>query len=527
MENRDNVVQCETKKNDILFQLFSKIPSHLWVAIVSGIVAGFMTHFYMLTHKLPNWDEINNIRGYGSGAAWGRWFLRYVRPLSGEWSVPSINGVLAIIIVVAASCFVIEALNLKSVTSAILVPVMMVTFPGFASTMTFMFTVNSYAIGILLACLGAFFLRKVRFGWIVALLSFTLCMGIYQSYICLAAGILVAGMCLDSFEKLPIKETLQSGLKYIGTLAASMVGYVLITKTLTTKLDDSHGISQMGQIELLRLPRLIMRCYKRILEFFTYKPYSYVSKELQFINVLVCIIGIVIFIWLIVKIKIYNEKGRLFLLLFLAAMLPLALASIYALAPEMQDAALTILYQYFFIYVFLLALAEKLASVATGKNRIESGVLILATGLLILVGYHNYLITNEAYFRMDIAFQRSTAYYNRIIMSMESLEGYEYGDAVAITGNCYPERYPVASLDIGDERFTEFSGIATENGMLTPGVRRNFVRIYLGIELPEIEQETIDSIVEMQEYKEMPVYPKEGSIRKIDDIWIVKLSEKP
>ena len=185
---------------DYIQHILKKIPVNLWIAFASGMGLGLLTHFYMLTHKLPNWDDINNLRGYGSGAAWGRWFLRYIRPLSGEWSVPSINGVLAIFIISVASCFVLAALNLKSFTSAMLVPAMMVTFPGFASTMTFMFTVNSYALGVLMACVGAYCVRKIKFGWIPGILLFVLSMGVYQSYICLAAGILVTALCLDCFE---------------------------------------------------------------------------------------------------------------------------------------------------------------------------------------------------------------------------------------------------------------------------------------------------------------------------------------
>ena len=156
--------------------------------------------------------------------------------------------------------------------------------------------------------------------------------------------------------------------------------------------------------------------------------------------------------------KLYQDKIKTLFVLILAMLIPLSLASIYLLAPNTQDAALTMLYQYFMIYVLVVALIEKM-SFSQGKT-----IRILcqtATIILLLVGYHNYLITNEAYFRMGMAYERVSAYYNRIIVKVEEQPGYKYGDKLAILGNAYPERYAVAASDIQDERFDDFSVITS------------------------------------------------------------------
>ena len=511
--------QSDEKKIDMLATVWNKIPQNIWVGLVAGIVSGLATHLYMLMHKLPNWDEINNIWGSGSGDSWGRWFLKYVRPLSGNWSVPAINGLLTIIIISISSCFILLALDLKSKTSSVLIPIMAVTFPGLTSIMTFMFTSNSYAMGILLVCIGAYFVTRFRFGWIFAIVLFTCSMGIYQSYICLAAGILVLGLMLNLMRNQSIQSILKKGVISLITLAVSLLAYLVISKTRTT-LTDSQGISEMGQVSLLQIPRLIMRCYKRIAEYFVLEPFSFVSREMWILNILVCSIGILLFFFFLWCNKKVWEKERIILTIIAGLLVPLAIASIYLLAPNTQDAAMTMLYQYFMIYVAVIALVE----ISSGK--IAMTLSILAVLLVGLVGYHNYLITNEAYFRMGMAYERVSAYYNRIVMSVEMQPDYEYGEPLLILGNAYPDRYRVAGYDMQDERFDEFSGVATENGMLTEGVRTNFLRIYLGLEIPVVELDEIEDLKEKKEYREMAVYPKKGSIQEIDGIWIVKIYEE-
>ena len=75
------------------------------------------------------------------------------------------------------------------------------------------------------------------------------------------------------------------------------------------------------------------------------------------------------------------------------------------------------------------------------------------------------------------------------------------------------------------EDLRTFSGIALENGMITSGARDNFIRYYVGFNVLKLSEDEKKKIAETQEFKEMPDYPSEGSIRKIDNVWVVKLCE--
>lgn len=290
----------------------------------------------------------------------------------------------------------------------------------------------------------------------------------------------------------------------------------------------------MGKVDVKEMPRLIMRSYKRISEYFIWKPYSFTTSFTQLINIAICIMIVVAFVCIMVRSKRYKDKLETLLAVLLLMLLPIAMASIYILAPETQDATLMMLHPYFFLYVVLIALIETLGSQEKDQEealrdvRKRKGtiyVIGISVILIVLIGYRNYLVTNEAYFRTEIAFDRAYAYYNRIMMNVEAQQGYQYGDTVTIIGEFYPEPNPLSSYKIDEDRFTEFTGIALESGLLTSGSRRNFLRTYLGIYLPEVSDETIDEIKESNEFKAMPIYPDSASIQKIGQVWVVKVHE--
>ena len=89
---------------------------------------------------------------------------------------------------------------------------------------------------------------------------------------------------------------------------------------------------------------------------------------------------------------------------------------------------------------------------------------------------------------MDIAYERAYAYYNRIMERIETTEGYQPGDAFALVGEYGLSETPdlLGSYSMDGERFEDLSGVARETGLLTSGVRHNFMKIYIGVEMPDV-----------------------------------------
>ena len=155
-------------------------------------------------------------------------------------------------------------------------------------------------------------------------------------------------------------------------------------------------------------------------------------------------------------------------------------------------------------------------------------VSIMVVAVMGISCYTNYLVSNRAYLRMEISYERVISYFNRIIARVESTEGYQNGDGVAILGEFYykDNPSPVEMVDVlVTESLRDMSGVALENGLITSGVRNSFIETFIGFKMPYLTYDERQSIMESEQYLSMPVYPAEESIQKINDVWVVKLCE--
>ncbi len=520
---------------DLLAQLIKRIPRHIRICLVSGIVIGWLTHFYMLTHKFLNWDDANNMGNFGSGDYLGRWFLKYIHPLGGKYSVPAVHGFLLILCIAVSACLILEILQIKSTTGAVLTAAVLETFPSVVSTMTFMFMAHTSGIGILMVTLAVYLLRKYRYGWLPCTILLICALGTYQSYVSFAITLMLLGMIADIFHGKQFPEILKKGIVCVLVLGAGVLIYMKLSHVIYPNLDNETygGVGNMGQIAVSEIPILVGRCYKRFLEYFLWKPFAFVSGTAQAANVITCVLAAALFLYLVLARKMYRDLLTFLMLLLLCAFVPLAAAFVYFMAPEATYSML-MLYAYALIYVTVLALLEycmedwhiRPVSVRW-RNGLRYAAVLAVVSVIFVSSYTDYLLANRAYLRTNFATERVQQYFNRVIAMVETAEGYENGDRIEILGEFYyrdnPSTVEVDILDAEDLR--ELDGVALENGLITTSVRDNFIKMFVGYDMADLGFSEKEAIMETEEYKNMAVYPKEGCVQKIQDIWVVKMCE--
>lgn len=522
-------------KFDILAQINKKIPKHTKICFVSGMIIGWLTHFYMLSHKLVNWDDMNSLDEFGSGDYLGRWFLKFIHPLGSKYSIPAVHGFLFIVCLSLSACLVLEIMQIKSTTGAILVPALMVTFPSVVSTMTFMFMAHTSGIAIFMVCLAVYLLRKYKFGWLPCGVLLICALGTYQSYISLAITLMLMGMIADIVNGEKFPEMLKKGIVCVLVLGISVLIYIGICHIVNPNLENETygGVANMGKIAIGEMPILIARCYKRFLEYFLWKPFAFVTRTAQVTNIVTCVLAVVLFGILVIQRKLYKDVMTFLLLEVYCFFIPLAAAFIYFMAPEVDYSTL-MLYAYVLIFVMVLALLdycmqdwEKLDMVKK-QQRILAKIIVGVTVLTISIScYSDYLLTNRAYLRTHLATERVQSYFNRIIAMAESSEGFQSDDQITILGEFYYKDNPSSvEIDVLDsEDLRELSGVALENGLITSGVRDNFIKTFIGYEMADLKWEDKQALMSTAEYSKMPAYPSDGCVQKIGDVWVVKMCE--
>lgn len=511
--------------NDILAEIIIKIPPNIRICFLSGIITGFLTHGFMLSNKLPNWDDILEINGYGGGGIFGRWLASQVHSLGSEWSVPWLNGSIFLFFLAVSACLIYAALKLNSVSSAVILPILMISFPSVCSSMSFMFMADMYGLSIFFVCLSAYLISHYPRGWFFGVILTVLSLGLYQSYICLEAAIFIIILILDLLKGKDKKLVFIEGIKYCSAIIISILSYMAVAKWKIPDMSAQNGYDTMGEINILELPKNILKTYRYVFRYFISKPMSFVSDISMAVNIVCCILIAFLlfyFIWTNVK-KKKQTVGFYLLLMFLISLFPLAVGGIYILAPKAHISML-MLFQYVMIYILLLALCETAVSPQYGfiTDELKKTALSICVLLsVIIINYENYTLTNEAYFRMDIAFKRANNFYNRILTHLEDMEGYQYGDEVALVGYV-PEGFGTAH-NIDDDRFIDLSGITNERGISSQGLRSNFLRTYMGVHMPDLGWNFEEQYWDMEEYQVMPIYPAEGCIKKINNVWVIKL----
>ena len=123
-------------------------------------------------------------------------------------------------------------------------------------------------------------------------------------------------------------------VSYTHLACISVVIYTIVSRIVYPQLDAYNGLDQMGKIDLIRLPRLILRSYKWVVQYFILKPFSFVTAAAWALNVASCLLTAGLVIAFFIRKKIYKNSGSAILYIFLAMMVPLAMGSIIIMAPD-------------------------------------------------------------------------------------------------------------------------------------------------------------------------------------------------
>lgn len=89
----DNIIQILNKK----------ISRECKLAFLSALIIGLIAHTYMFTNKIPNYDDLRTIDGFGTTFRSGRWFLWIVGTVAYHldfvFSLPWMNGLIFVCLI--------------------------------------------------------------------------------------------------------------------------------------------------------------------------------------------------------------------------------------------------------------------------------------------------------------------------------------------------------------------------------------------------------------------------------------------
>lgn len=514
--------------DNYVMNIYNKISPRVRKTFCMTMFWGIISHMYILTNLIYNHDGVVSMYADVNALTSGRWFLKYATAISGHMQTPVVLVLMSLAYLAVLCCVTVEIFDINSYVHIFVATGLIVTFPTVVCTFSYLFTADAYFLAAMLAVLAVYCTKKFRKGWIAGIFLLAFSMGIYQAYLSYAAGafvILILLMVFDSKTKLI--DMFKEGIKYVLVLGVSVGVYYVILQIMLklngAVLNNYRGINEMGKYTLAEIPQLLLLTYKEILDFYFSKgTYSYIPDFVVDVNRIIGILLVILLIVLGVMRRTYKNIEKIILGIVLIVVLPLALNFMQITNTQDKPHVLMIL-SYVLFYIAFIKIADMIAA-EWDRNAIHTTVIVICNILCLIILYRGYILTNEGYLRLQLAYESTYSFATRIAYSVEHDEDYTVGKPVYIGGNFNYAEYPTRRENFNE--FSELTGIYSDYIIYSNIQLEYFIKDTLNLVYTDPEPTSIDAIRSSDVYINMPCYPENGSIQEIDGVLVVKLSEE-
>lgn len=511
-------------------KIIEKRQSPQMTAFISCIIAGFLTFMYTMTHHFLSYDSMWNLYSKQDMISSGRQFLTYACRISSDYDLPWVNGVLAIIYLAVSAWILVDAFEMKKHVTAALCGAFLVTFPSIAGTFCYSYTIDGYMLAVLCTTFAFFLAKKYRFGWIPAIFLTGFSLGVYQAYFSYLILLCMLTLMLDFIFESDLKEIFRRIIRYlimgIGGYAFYVISLKIMVALRHVEMSGYQGTDKVLSFSFNTLPKGLITAFKNFFSFMIKKGVltSNVTMRIALYVLLAC--AVVLFVSLIISKKTYKSPVRMLGIIALVLLLPFGTNLISIIYPSVFFYVL-LRYPWVVFFVFIPVLAERVCLLKEGnvsdkgsRDLIVSYVSIVASFVMI---FEFAVMANIVAFNMNERYEKTYATCLRLVDRLEQCEGFKAGDTVAVLGGLPDESiYPFTDIT-----YNTLKGYFVPTGNLcveSSGKFITFFTHYMNISVTAADPETEQELLNTPEYKEMEKFPKEGSIRLINDVWVIKIN---
>lgn len=505
---------------EVWMELKKRIKQECVAAFFAALIVGLFVHMPILLSDIPNHDGLASMYFDQNMITSGRWFLTVACGFSSYFTLPWLIGVLGLLFLALAAVAMTEILEIRHVGTATLVGGLLVSFPALASTFAYVFTLDGYMMGLLLAVLSVLVTKKCKRGflWGGILLAFS--MGVYQAYLPFAILLSVYAILMFFLEEHGIKEKIQRACSYLGMGVLGAALYYVILRILLLiqgkELASYQGIDGMGSVAGLDIVATVKTIFADFVTF-TVKGHVMFNNLFSALALLV-LVGLAIYT-LSRKMqsrKLWRSPWFYVILLLLVLILPIGSNIILLISPGVNY-HLLMRYQWVLYLICGLGFVDRYLDKEDKIYALSRWGSLLAVGVIIF----NYAVTdNIAYSNLEKRYEKTYAYCLRLLDRMEQTQGYYPGIPVAMIGVVGDEQFPVT--DITQDVTGSLIGIGGDSLLYTADNYQAFFKHYLGVEINPIDISKMPAIYDSPEYIAMDSFPGENSVKVVDGVLYIK-----
>ena len=195
--------------NESITKLYKKFSASDKIAFVSAFVCGLLVHMPAMLMDVPNHDGLSSMHFSQNMITSGRWFLAAVCAASSFYTVPWIIGLIGLFELAITAVLLKRIFEIENPVSIFLISALLTAFPSLASTFAYVFTLDGYMAGLMLAVLAVYLARNNHY--ILGGIALAFSLGTYQAYLPFAMllSICLVWVNMASGEKNAIKKSLE------------------------------------------------------------------------------------------------------------------------------------------------------------------------------------------------------------------------------------------------------------------------------------------------------------------------------
>lgn len=509
----------ELKKNKhIIFSVFAAVLISNYIFVVHGYTG-------------PD-GYLEGIARY-SGAGWalrlGRWALVYLNMVSVNIVLPQVWLLVSAASVSLVAILLVKMWDIEKNSFQILAAISIAVAPAVVSQYLYIYMELAYAFALLFSFLFSYIViekDKSPLHFTAAALCLAFSLGCYQSYIGLAAGVVLLSLALQLFRGEEIKTVLKNAGYSLGAAAAGCLLYYLVLRLhlalFHTSLSSYSGADQIGFVNSAK--NLLRSLRSTYVDFWAYlvgnEPdlVNGASGPKQFPIATVPLLGMTLLL-LILQIRRIRIKEYV-LLLVLIALAPLAFNCITIAAPD-RSVNLLMSHQMQFIFPFFLALVQHVLKStelkAIGKKLlIAAAVAVAALGCWVCI-----LAAHATHYTLTVSGEFLERYSSALLADVQRTDGYRQDARVVFVGvpdeSGVKQHNPLYSYSL--YRYDR-SGLLWDDHCWDDYLRESFQT-----DIDTLSDEEFQALTESEEFAGMGIYPGENSIRWFGDVLVVKTGE--
>lgn len=500
--------------------------------LVFSFVFGMLIHFSVYCNRIGNPDTVDVELVHLAGKweiSLGRWLIPLFDYFRGGLSSAVLVTMLCIGVMAAGSVLLIEVLKIHDTICAYIAAAAFMASPAFAVLLTYYYCSDSYAVAVLLQILGVYFIcRNGNRNFLTGVTMLVLSMGIYQAYIGVAAGLFCALLLREALEQSGWKELSRKIGRYLMAGILTFLLYFIITKIiwLCTGIQQNtySGGTEVGIDSILRLPESIPRTYKYFWEYiFGYRLNNAYWHRNQLWSALI-VIELCLLIIIIIKNKIYLNRGAIIVLTFSILLMPLLINLIGLLVPARGISLLMAIPM-----GLILPISISVLEVINRSFVKADFIKVICFLLSVLIIASNIFMNEATYMARKLTENTICTLAGRMLDRAESMSTDDEKIEVMIIGDInsnqnYLRENPI--YDMADDYISNW-GLTWSDYNGTKTCWNSIYRTFFGMDLNQYTDQEYLDIVNSEAFAEMGIYPAQSSVARINDYIVIKLSDEP